>query len=64
MAKWQGGFGCGDGDDSTIINSTISLFLRNQFSIIDTSEIGSLVLDIDFDDAFVAYLNDVEIAEV
>ena len=58
----QGGFGYGDGDDSTIINSTISLYLRNQFSIIDTSEIGSLVLDIDFDDAFVAYLNDVEIA--
>ena len=58
----QGGFGYGDGDDSTIINSTISLYLRNEFSIIDTSEIGSLVLDIDFDDAFVAYLNDVEIA--
>ena len=48
----QGGFGYGDGDDSTIINSTISLYLRNEFSIIDTSEIGSLVLDIDFDDAF------------
>ncbi|MFL2572930.1 MAG: CotH kinase family protein [Flavobacteriales bacterium] len=58
----QGGFGYGDGDDSTIINPTISLYLRNEFSIIDTSEIGSLVLDIDFDDAFVAYLNDVEIA--
>ena len=36
----QGGFGYGDGDDSTIINSTISLYLRNEFSIIDTSEIG------------------------
>ena len=58
----QGGFGYGDGDDSTIISPTISLYLRKEFLIIDTSEIGALVLDIDFDDGFVAYLNDVEIA--
>ena len=39
----QGGFGYGDGDDSTIISPTISLYLRKEFLIIDTSEIGALV---------------------
>ena len=57
-----GGVGYGDGDDNTIISSTISLYIRNTFFVLDTSEIISAVLDIDYDDAFVAYLNNVEIA--
>ena len=56
------GFGYGDGDDSTIIANTISLYLRKQFNIIDTSVIQEAKLHMDYDDGFVAYLNGVEIA--
>jgi hypothetical protein len=58
----QGGVGYGDGDDNTIINPITSLYLRKTFAIIDTSEISEAILHIDYDDAFVAYLNNVEIA--
>jgi len=64
-ASWsqgQGGVGYGDGDDNTIINSVTSLYLRKNFTIIDTSEIAAVILHVDYDDAFVAYLNNVEIA--
>ncbi len=57
-----GGVGYGDGDDNTIINPVTSLYLRNIFVITDTSEISEAILNIDYDDAFVAYLNNVEIA--
>ena len=58
----QGGIGYGDGDDSTIISSVTSLYLRKTFNIVDTSDIVAAVLNVDYDDAFVAYLNNVEIA--
>jgi len=64
-ASWlqgQGGVGYGDGDDNTIINPVTSLYLRKQFTIIDTSEIAAVILHVDYDDAFVAYLNNIEIA--
>ena len=57
-----GGIGYGDGDDNTTIGQTVSLFLRIKFNIVDTSEIESAILNIDYDDAFVAYLNGIEIA--
>ena len=57
------GFGYDDEDDSTIIpNGTLSVYLRKTFSINNTDDISSLILDIDYDDAFVAYINGVEIA--
>ena len=58
----EGGVGYGDGDDNTVINPVTSLYLRKQFTIIDTSEITVAILHVDYDDAFVAYLNNVEIA--
>ncbi|MBI4648807.1 MAG: CotH kinase family protein [Bacteroidia bacterium] len=59
----QGGFGYGDNDDSTIILPPVhSVFIRKTFNIVDTSFISSAVLHIDYDDAFVAYVNGVEIA--
>lgn len=64
-ASWLqgiGGVGYGDGDDNTIINPVTSLYLRKIFTIIDTSEIAEAILHVDYDDAFVAYLNNVEIA--
>ena len=57
-----GGIGYGDGDDNTTIGQTVSLFLRIKFNIIDTSEIESAILNIDYDDAFVAYINGIEVA--
>lgn len=58
----QGGIGYSDGDDSTIISPTLSLFMRLDFNIVDTSKVLAAVLNADFDDAFVAYLNGNEIA--
>ena len=57
-----GGIGYGDGDDVTTIPQCISLYMRKIFSIADTSKISAAILNIDYDDAFVAYLNGVEIA--
>jgi len=62
---WQsgiGGIGYGDNDDSTVIPQTTSLYMRKSFYISDTSKIEVGALLIDYDDAFVAYLNGVEIA--
>ena len=58
-----GGFGFGDGDDNTILpNGTISCYQRIEFTITDTSAIDVAALSIDYDDAFVAYFNGVEIS--
>jgi hypothetical protein len=57
-----GGIGYGDGDDSTEITQTTSLYLRRVFTIQDTGKIAKAIFNIDYDDAFVAYINDVEIA--
>ena len=56
------GIGYGDGDDLTEIEPCLSVYIRYEFSIADVSVIDALLLDMDFDDAFVAYLNGAEIA--
>ena len=56
------GFGYGDGDDATIIPNTISVYTRTTFNIVDESAIASVILDIDYDDGFIAYVNGVEVA--
>jgi hypothetical protein len=57
------GFGYGDGDDATtILNGTQSIYLRKTFDISNLSTISSLILDMDYDDAFVAYINGSEVA--
>jgi len=64
-ALWEvgnGGIGYGDDDDLTIIPSTISLYMRHVFSILDTSKIDACIFCMDYDDGFVAYFNGVEIA--
>jgi hypothetical protein len=59
----NGGFGFADGDDNTIIpTSSISVFVRKEFSISDLSVIKKVILNMDYDDAFVAYVNGIEIA--
>lgn len=57
-----GGIGYDDGDDTTIIPPTISLYMRCHFSVENLSVIGDLIFCMDYDDAFVAYINGVEIA--
>jgi hypothetical protein len=58
-----GGFGRGDGDDNTILpDSVATVYIRKLFNIPDTSVISMVLLHVDFDDAFVAYLNGTEIA--
>ena len=57
-----GGIGNGDSDDNTVIEQCISVFMRTNFTITDLSTIVDGVLHVDYDDAFVAYLNGVEIA--
>ena len=56
------GVGYGDGDDNTIIDPCISVYIRYRFTVTDISVIEKLILDMDFDDSFVAYLNGTEIA--
>lgn len=58
----KGGFGYGDGDDNTQIEKTISLYLRKTFEIKDINKVQDFLLHADYDDAFVAYINGVEIA--
>jgi len=56
------GFGYSDGDDNTTIPyGTLSVYLRKNFNITNINDIISLILDIDYDDAFVAYINGVEV---
>jgi hypothetical protein len=56
------GFGFGDKDDSTVLTSVNSVFIRKTFTFDDVSRIKRLMLHMDYDDGFVAYLNGVEIA--
>jgi hypothetical protein len=61
-ATGPGGIGYGDEDDSTIIDPVISVYLRMKFNIVDTGNVAAMVFHMDYDDAFVAYINGIEIA--
>ena len=57
------GFGYADGDDATLFpNGTLAVYLRKKFTLSNVEDAISLILDIDYDDAFVAYINGVEVA--
>lgn len=65
-AAWtvgNGGFGFGDGDDGTTVpTGTISVYHRIHFNINDWNEISKFILNMDYDDGYVAYLNGTEIS--
>jgi len=61
-SEGQGGFGYDDADDNTTIGATSSVYIRKTFNLVDTAVIKYLILQADYDDAFVAYLNGIEIA--
>jgi hypothetical protein len=56
------GFGYSDNDDSTILGNVISVFIRKEFVISDVSSVIKLILHMDYDDGFVAYINGHEVA--
>ena len=56
------GFGYGDNDDATEVPQVMSVFVRKSFQVESVDNIAALVLHVDYDDAFVAYLNGDEIA--
>ncbi len=59
----RSGFGYGDGDDFTQLSGdTGAVFLRREFVIDDPASVSSLILRMDFDDGFVAFLNGVRVA--
>ena len=58
------GFGYGDDDDATETRQTTSFYIRRSLTIDDIANIFRCLLQIDYDDAFVAYINGTEIARV
>jgi len=58
----KAGIGYSDGDDSTIIDKTISLYMQQEFQVTSPEQVTDAVLFMDYDDGFVAYLNGTEIA--
>jgi hypothetical protein len=58
----HGGIGYGDNDDLTVINACNSVSIRKSFTVADSSTWATAWLYVDYDDAFVAYLNGAEIA--
>lgn len=65
-ATWrqgQGGIGYGDNDDRTTISAPCnSLYMRYRVSLPDPAIVKDLLLDIDYDDAFILYINGKECA--
>lgn len=62
-----GGIGYGDGDDATVTNIAgvaMSIYLRQLFAVTpaQAASLSNIVLQVDYDDGFAAYLNGVEIA--
>ena len=65
---WISGFtsiGYGDGDDITRLsdmqNGYMSVFLRQEFTLNNIDAIENLILSVEYDDGFVAYINGVEV---
>ncbi|MCU0429874.1 MAG: CotH kinase family protein [Cytophagaceae bacterium] len=63
-AQGPGGIGYGDADDATIVtpNPASVVYLRHTFNLVSAADIQYLILHVDYDDGFVAYLNGIEIA--
>ena len=62
-----GSFGYGDGDDTTVVDlrgKAFSLYLRTEFHLTEAQSRagGPWILEVDFDDGFVAYIDGREVA--
>lgn len=62
----QTGIGYGDNDDTTVLTDMrynyASLYIRQNFDVANPAAVTTLVLRLDYDDGFVAYLNGTEVA--
>ncbi len=58
----NGGFGYGDNDDITVTSNCLSVSVRKVFTITNKNDIAAALLHVDYDDAFIAWINGVEIA--
>ncbi len=56
------GFGYGDADDNTVIPDVNSIYIRKEFSLSEILHILYVILHVDYDDGFAAYINGVEVA--
>lgn len=60
------GIGYGDGDDATVLNDMrnnyLSVYLRRHFTLDNPADFENLILEVAYDDGFVAYLNGTEVA--
>ncbi|MBN1562021.1 CotH kinase family protein, partial [candidate division KSB1 bacterium] len=56
------GFGYGDGDDATMVQNVLSIYARTSFYIENPDQVSRLLLHVDYDDGFIAYINGFEIA--
>lgn len=64
-ALWKfgpGGLGYSDNDDATVVPYCNSLYIRTKINVTDVNVVKNLLLDIDYDDAFILYVNGVECA--
>ncbi|HPR31331.1 MAG TPA: chitobiase/beta-hexosaminidase C-terminal domain-containing protein, partial [Prolixibacteraceae bacterium] len=64
-ASWsqgKSGFGYGDNDDATILNRVETLFVRTEFALTNVDAVCELLLHVDYDDAFIAFINGVMVA--
>lgn len=68
-SAWESGptgIGYADGDDATVLDDMRGrytvVFARRTFSVADPAALGRLLLRVDYDDGFVAFLNGVEVA--
>jgi len=68
-AAWRSGatgIGYGDGDDATVLTDMedryMTVYCRREFAVDEPAGLVQLLLRIDYDDGFVAYLNGVEVA--
>ena len=60
------GFGYGHGDDNTVLSDMqhnyASVYIRKSFNIPNIADLCGVLLEMDYDDGFVAYINGVEAA--
>jgi len=61
-ASGPSGFGYTDNDDSTFLNNVKTLLIRKEFDVEDLNSVTGMLLHVDYDDGFIAFINGVQVA--